>query len=56
MAGPKGASIPSWQQGSAQKEPPSDDAAPEQSSPAEPESKETLIEQAKRFLQDESIS
>ncbi|KAF3480517.1 peroxin 14/17 [Arthroderma uncinatum] len=57
MAGPKGASIPSWQQGAAQKEAPSDDTAmPEQSSSTELESKETLIEQARRFLQDESIS
>ncbi|EEQ31537.1 hypothetical protein McanMca71_006158 [Microsporum canis] len=54
MAGPKGTAIPSWQQGAAQET--SSESSTATSSPAEPESRETLLEQAKRFLQDESIS
>ncbi|KAM5454360.1 hypothetical protein MaudCBS49596_002378 [Microsporum audouinii] len=54
MAGPKGTAIPSWQQGAAQET--SSESSTATSSPAEPESRETLLEQARRFLQDESIS
>lgn len=50
MAGPKDAAIPSWQQAA------SDNNSTATSSAAAPESRETLLEQARRFLQDESIS
>ncbi|EFQ99246.1 peroxin 14/17 [Nannizzia gypsea CBS 118893] len=50
MAGPKGATIPSWQQAT------SDSSNTATSSIAKTESRETLLEQARRFLQDESIS
>ncbi|EZF31734.1 hypothetical protein TMEN_9645 [Trichophyton mentagrophytes] len=50
MAGPKDAAIPSWQQAA------SDNNSTATSSAAATESRETLLEQARRFLQDESIS
>ncbi|OAL72387.1 hypothetical protein A7D00_3386 [Trichophyton violaceum] len=50
MAGPKDAAIPSWQQTA------SDNSSTAASSAAATESRETLLEQARRFLQDESIS
>ena len=50
MAGPKDAAIPSWQQTA------SDNSSTAASSASATESRETLLEQARRFLQDESIS
>lgn len=50
MTGPKDATIPSWQQAA------SDNSSTATSSAAATESRDTLLEQARRFLQDESIS